>query len=418
MMKKNIFSLWLLFLFFYFGVFSWGIVLTFDNISSSQNTYGDIPTNYGGFNFTTDSGSHLDWIDTVGSSWSYGSVSGEYTALNNHGGNAIVRAYNGSTFSFSGVYARIWGSGSRSVSIVGYRSGSSVWSSNYTLNENWNYFAGNSSVTIDELRLNFSNHFLIDNLALSEVTASPAISANNVNFGNVRVGTSSSAALTVTNTGTSGSTLSGNINAASGNFSPTSGSQSFSLGSGSSFSRTFTYSPNARGTQSVDVSITSNAQNITRTLTGTGVSPVFSSSVAPGSTINFGEVEYIANQSLTLQNLTPDADLGNLTDMTLLSATISGPDASYFTLENFTPGMKLSKSQLQNLAIRFMHNYTGRDEYGYVRNATLTFTTDVGTALGSSGQTYSFNLQATTIPEPTTLALFGFALFALFFRKR
>ncbi|NUM33077.1 MAG: choice-of-anchor D domain-containing protein [Candidatus Brocadiae bacterium] len=260
----------------------------------------------------------------------------------------------------------------------------------------------------------------IDNIEVQTTgtVVSPSISANNINFGNVRVGTSSSSSITVSNTGASGSTLTGNINAASGNFSPTSGSQSFSLGSGSSASRTFTYSPTARGTQSVDVSITSNAQNITRTLTGTGVSPVFSSSVAAGSTINFGEVEYIANQSLSIQNLTPDADLGNLTNMTLLSATITGPDASYFTLENFTPGTQLSKGQLQNLAIRFMHNYTGRDEYGYVRNATLTFTTDVNAALGSNGSTYSFNLQATTIPEPCTITMLGFFVLVCFYTRK
>lgn len=259
-------------------------------------------------------------------------------------------------------------------------------------------------------------------VALDNISGSdPAVlSASNTNFGNVRVGTSSTATVTVTNTGSSGSTLTGSIGSASGaEFSPTTGAENFSLGSNQSFNRTYTYAPSSRGNDSTNVSVTSNAGSSSRTLTGTGVSPVFSSSIAVGSTIDFGEVGYIANQTLRVQNLTPDANLGNLTDMTLLSATITGPDASYFTIENFTPGMKLSKSELQDLSIKFMHNYSGREDYGYVRNATLNITTDVGADFGSQGASYAFNLQAVTIPEPGCVYLLGvFLSLMLIFKKR
>lgn len=257
-----------------------------------------------------------------------------------------------------------------------------------------------------------------DNLQYNDNYA--ALGVSNTNFGNVRVGTSATATVTVTNTGSGSSTLTGTTGAASGSeFSPTSGTQSFTLGQNQQNTRTYTYTPSAQGSDSTTISVSSNAGSATRTLTGTGVSPVFSSSVAVGSTINFGEVGYIEDRTLSVQNITTDANLGNLTDMTLLSATITGPDASYFTLENFTPGTKLSKSQLENLAIRFMHNYGGRDDYGYVRNATLTLTTDVGAALGVNGQSYSFALQATTIPEISTLSMFAFSLlFAFFLRKK
>ncbi|NUM34808.1 MAG: choice-of-anchor D domain-containing protein [Candidatus Brocadiae bacterium] len=249
-------------------------------------------------------------------------------------------------------------------------------------------------------------------------TPTPALGSSNTNFGNVRVGTSASASVTVTNTGAASSVLTGTIGPATGSeFSPVSGNQSFSLGQNQTSTRSYTYTPSARGADLTTISIASNASNTNRTLTGTGVSPVFSSSVAAGSAINFGEVGYTATQNLTVQNTTPDADLGNLTDMTLISATITGADASYFSLGNFTPGMKLTKSQLQTLAIQFMHNYSSSSEYGYVRQANLVLTTDVGAALGSVGQSYTYLLQATTIPEMNTAILlflslvFGFVVY-------
>lgn len=250
--------------------------------------------------------------------------------------------------------------------------------------------------------------------------ASASLSASNTNFGNVRVGTSANATVTVTNTGTAGSTLTGTIGAAAGSeFSPVSGTQSFTLGQNQNAQRTYTYTPNARGADSTTISVNSSAGNTTRTLSGTGVSPVFNSSVAVGSTVDFGEVGYIANQSIAIQNLTTDTDLGNLTNMSLMAASITGPDASYFSLENFTPGMVLTKNQLENLLVSFMHNYGGRDDYGVVRTATLTITTDVGTAFGSMGSTYSFNLQATTIPEPSTILMFGIiAIAGLWLNKK
>ncbi len=241
----------------------------------------------------------------------------------------------------------------------------------------------------------------------------PALTAQNTNFGNVRVGTSASASVTVTNSGQPSSTLTGTIGAASGSeFSPTSGTESFSLGQNQSSSRTFTYTPNARGTDSTIVSVNSNASNTSRTLTGTGVSPVYSSSVAPDSAIDFGIVDkdQTVTRSLTIQNLTPDADLGNLTNMTLLSATISGEGASSYSLGGFTPGTVLSKGMSLNLLL----SITNLDHLVRTRNATLTIVTDENAALGETGNVYTYQLVAYTVPEPSsciflTLAIVFFA---------
>jgi len=252
-----------------------------------------------------------------------------------------------------------------------------------------------------------------------EIAAQAAgVTAGNVNFGNVRIGDSKTATLTVSNSGGWGSALSGTIGqVATTNFSSTTGDQSFSnLAVGQSTTRTYTFNPTAVGSTSTTVNVVTNGGNATPTLTGTGVSPVFSSSFAPGATIDLGEVGYTASQAISIQNVVA-TDLGDLTDMTVLSATITGPDASYFSLENFMPGMVLGKSDIISFLINFMHNYRGRDDYGYVRTATLTITTDVGASLGSAGQTYSFLLQATTIPEPSTWTAFGFVIFLFFFTK-
>ncbi len=246
------------------------------------------------------------------------------------------------------------------------------------------------------------------------------LSSSNTNFGNVRVGTSGTASVTVSNTGASGSTLTGTIGSASGSeFAPTSGNQSFSLGYNQSASRTYTYTPSARGTDSTNVSITSDGGNATKTLTGTGVSPVYSSSVAPNTTIDFGTVDkdQTLSRTLTIQNITPDADLGNLTNLTLISATISGADASYFSLANFTPGMVLSKNGSFDLGI----TVNNPDHLVSMRYATLTIVTDVNSAFGVAGNVYTYQLQAYTVPEPSTCIFMSLVCillgFSRFYRK-
>lgn len=334
-----------------------------------------------------------------------------YTALNvTHTSNGVNWYYNGGSLGFAGAGDTIT-QGSADTTGQSERDRLS-WhtSGGYSfaptqINGGWragSYTSLNSATNWDRLVLTMS-------------VAAPAISANNIDFGNVRVGTTSTSSnLTVTNTGTG--TLTGNIYPASGEFSPQSGTQNFSLTSGQSNSRAFTYTPTGRGTDTTNVSITNNAGDITRSLSGTGVSPMFSSSVAANTTIDFGVVEYNDTKTLTLQNLTLDADLGDLTDLTILSATISGVDAACFSLTNFTPGMVLDKNGLWNLMIQFTN-------IGHTlgnRNATLTIVTDQNAALGQAGATFTWNLSAQAIPEPSSVAIFsiGIAFLGAFLRKK
>ena len=133
------------------------------------------------------------------------------------------------------------------------------------------------------------------------------------------------------------------------------------------------------------------------------VGPEYTSNPAPGSTMDFGEVDLGQSSTMTLEigNLTPDGDLGNLTDLTLLDATITGPDADAFDLLNFTPGMVLSAGDLFDLLIQFNPDMLGE------LNATLTILTDQGAAFGQPGQSFQYQLTGVGTPEPASILVWS-----------
>ena len=262
----------------------------------------------------------------------------------------------------------------------------------------------------------------------------PNLSVSNTNFGNVRVGTSSTATVTVTNTGDSGSSLSGSIGAASGSeFSPTSGTQTFtSLDQNETSTRTFTYTPESRGSDSTSVTVSSSEDgSATATLTGTGVSPVFSSSVEPNSTIDFGmihlntavldhpDIPSTKYETITISNLTTDADLGDLTNLTILDAYITGDGT--FDIIDFTPTV-IGKDGTFTITIRYStimaHNGGVAPSQG-IKNAVLTLVTDQNAAFGEAGDIFTFNLTGEVVPEPANIFLLGLAgLYSLFIIRK
>ena len=139
------------------------------------------------------------------------------------------------------------------------------------------------------------------------------------------------------------------------------------------------------------------------TLSGTGVGPVFESSVTPGGEIDFGEVQVDSffDVMIQIENVTTDGDLGDLTDLTLLSAEISGADADMFSLVGFLPGTVLSVLDIESLVVRFD---TAAAASGH-RSAMLTITTDQGAAFGDEGDQFVFQLDGTAVPEPSSLLL-------------
>lgn len=149
-------------------------VLTFDDIPSGsiENDVGGMP-DYQGFNFSFT----LNWIDVQDSAWNFGAYSGDYALLNNYGGAGIIRRDNGATFTFDGLWAKQWATTANSAGanglfgvLEGYKNGALAWSINTGLNGSYQYF-GAQAGTIDELKLDFGNHFLVDNIALNQPAA-------------------------------------------------------------------------------------------------------------------------------------------------------------------------------------------------------------------------------------------------------
>jgi hypothetical protein len=238
--------------------------------------------------------------------------------------------------------------------------------------------------------------------AYPALTTSPA-AGGIVAFDSVRVGTSASNTITVTNTGNPGSSLTGTFPAVSGDFAPA-GTASFGpLAQNASSNRSYFYTPSSRGTDNRQVTVTGYGGSSRLTLTGTGVGPVFSSTVAD-STIDFGSVSLgdTASLPLSISNATSDIDLGDLTDLTLLSASLTGPDASLFSLVGFTPATILAKNAAADLQIEFNSDGTSPG----LKSAMLTFSTDQGAAFGVAGDSISFSLNGiVTVPEPSCRAL-------------
>jgi hypothetical protein len=151
------------------GISANATVLTFDDVVANppSNSYGTFQTAYKGFTFNSTS----YWVDTVGSYWNYGAVSGQYTLLNNFGGAIIVRSATPGVFSFDGMWAETWDKApSRVGTVEGFKNGKQVWSTQATISSSFTKIAGMQG-KIDELRLNLGNHFLVDNLALNEKAA-------------------------------------------------------------------------------------------------------------------------------------------------------------------------------------------------------------------------------------------------------
>jgi hypothetical protein len=144
-------------------------ILTFDDVPSGsfKGSFGDMPT-YQGFNFSPT----LDWIDVEDS---YGAKSGSFALINNESGAGMIVEAGTSDFTFDGLWAKksrtapdSGGEDSLFGFISGYNDDNLVWKIATGLNGSYEYYGAQAGM-IDELRLDFGNYFLVDDLELNAV---------------------------------------------------------------------------------------------------------------------------------------------------------------------------------------------------------------------------------------------------------
>ena len=237
-----------------------------------------------------------------------------------------------------------------------------------------------------------------------------------LDLGSARVGTTSAPGdLTITNAAAVGSALTGTVGPASGEFAGPTPDAGFIVLEGANTVKQFTYTPAARGADTQPIAITSDGGNATITLAGKGVGPVYADD--SGGALDFGQVDSggpVGEIILTLSNISPDGEPGSLTDLTILSAMVTGPDAALFSLPDFVAGTVIGEGGSLPLTVRL--DATGQPD-GPV-SALLTFQTDEGVALGVTGTPFEITLGGEVVPEPATLSLLAMGAMALVRRRR
>ena len=123
----------------------------------------------------------LDWIDVEGSidekepKYYYGAYSGDFALINNAGGVGSIIESSTTYFTFGGLWAKSsrtapdsGGADTLFGTLSGYNDGNPVWELATGLNGSYEYYAAQAGL-IDELRLDFGNYFLVDDLELNAV---------------------------------------------------------------------------------------------------------------------------------------------------------------------------------------------------------------------------------------------------------
>jgi len=197
---------------------------------------------------------------------------------------------------------------------------------------------------------------VISNTATLTVNPAPApaiqVSPTSINFGNVVVGTTSSQALIIKNSGTATLTIS-QVTATGSVFSVSGFSLPLNVSAGQQTTITVAFLPTVVGSASDNISIVSNAPTSPTSvgLSGTGVAATFTLGISPTS-LSFGSVATdtsSAAQTVTITNT------GN-SNVTISSATVSGAE---FSASGVNAGTTLTPSQTATLSVMFTPTMAG-----------------------------------------------------------
>jgi hypothetical protein len=221
------------------------------------------------------------------------------------------------------------------------------------------------------------------------------------------------------------SDLLGSLEASQGVFQGSGGSFDLTDGANTTFDYGFTPTDHGLVQQSVKAIFSNGsadgknqASGQTVALTGDGVGPQYSSSLAPG-VIDLGAIKLGKSTAIDLKisNVSTDANGGDadLTDLSLLSADLNpiGPGLP-FSLGDFVPDTVLGEGDSFDLKIVFSATTLGE------QTANLVITTDQNATFGAIGQTFDYQLTADVVPVPEAetweMLLAGFSLLGLQYR--
>lgn len=186
-------------------------------------------------------------------------------------------------------------------------------------------------------------------LAGSGVASNATLTANpgSIAFGNENVGTSTSKTVTITNSGNTSATVS-QVSVTGAGFSVTGITVPVTLNAGQSATFSAVFDPAATGSDSGTVTITSNSNDPTVALTGTGVQGALSSSPA---SVNFGSLLVGSSGTVPV----------TLTNSGTASVTISAASASGngFSISGLTVPTTLSAGQNTTFDVKFAPTTSG-----------------------------------------------------------
>jgi PEP-CTERM motif len=372
----------------------------------------------------------------------------------NLAGAGTINSLRGSVTSGGSVFVGAGGSFTLSDSTAGTAAATSAtFGYNFTPT-----ITGAASTTVVTTFSNGTNAANAGGSVTTTLTATGVAPVQSVNStataGNVRVGASGTATVVVANIGngnlaaTTGSLNNLNASVSGGSTSGFSSANPGSLSLASNATATvastatttlgYTFTPTSRGVASSAVSLNfSNgssdgknlSQSVAATVTGTGVAPVFTSSiqgagttntptaVAHGATgtatqtISFGTVSYAQSKTinLVLQNTTTDlpGSIGStLTNLSILNFSVSGANAGAFSVSSL--GSVITEGG--NLVVPI--TIVGTAKVGAL-SSTLSIFTDESAAFGGTGDTFTYALSGFSVPEPTSLVALGAGLAGL-----